>query len=59
MPFLHAFLENSWPLLLQCLNEKQVREWYGAMLADLDEDGCAALRRWLDEMMPVAAANDE
>ncbi|OVE45784.1 hypothetical protein CBW21_21645 [Chromobacterium violaceum] len=59
VPFLHVFLENSWPLLLQCLNEKQVREWYGAMLADLDEDGCAALRRWLDEMMPVAAANDE
>ena len=59
VPFFPVFLENSWPLLLQCLNEKQVRDWYGAMLADLDEEGCAALRGWLDEMMPVAAANDE
>ncbi|MEO9384657.1 tetratricopeptide repeat protein [Chromobacterium phragmitis] len=59
VPFFAVFLENSWPLLLQCLNETQVREWYGAMLADLDDDGCAALRGWLDEMMPAAAANDE
>ncbi|MGC0151480.1 hypothetical protein ACPRNU_03335 [Chromobacterium vaccinii] len=59
VPFLAVFLESSWPLLQQCLKPAQVRGWYGAMLADLDDDGCAALNGWLDEMMPVAAANDE
>ncbi|WP_434630272.1 hypothetical protein [Chromobacterium sp. CV08] len=59
VPFLAVFLESSWPLLQQCLRPAQLRDWYGAMLADLDEDGCVALKDWLDGMMPIVAANDE
>ncbi|KUM03705.1 hypothetical protein KIF53_21505 [Chromobacterium subtsugae] len=59
VPFFPVFLENSWPLLRQCLDDQALLNWYAPMLADLDENGCAALRGWLGEMMPAAAANDE
>lgn len=49
VPFLSVFLDNSWPLLSQCLDKEQIQDWYGSMLSDLDEGGCKLLRGWLDE----------
>ncbi|OHX20086.1 hypothetical protein [Chromobacterium sphagni] len=59
VPFFHVFLENSWPLLRQCLDDKQLLDWHEAMLADLDEGGCAEVRAWLAQQLPAPAANDE
>jgi tetratricopeptide (TPR) repeat protein len=59
VPFFGVFLENSWPLLRQCLDDGALLAWYRVMLDDLDPDGRAMLSGWLADALPAAAANEE
>lgn len=48
-PLFGTFLQNSLPIVRAVLGEEEVRAWYAAMLAHLDEPGRDALNAWLDE----------
>ncbi|PWF49076.1 hypothetical protein C7C56_008490 [Massilia glaciei] len=59
IPYFLAFLEHSAPILGATLSTEQAHDWYASMLPHIDQDGKAALCRWLAQGMrapPAASA---
>lgn len=48
IPFFSAFLDNSRPLVRAALDRESGRQWYAALLPELDEGGRQELGAWLE-----------
>ncbi|WP_035055093.1 hypothetical protein [Andreprevotia chitinilytica] len=49
VPFLSTFLENSGPMIAAILPPAEFKAWFEQMIPELDEDGGAMVRNWLDQ----------